>query len=377
MTQSIASNQITVDYSYDKWRLIQMDNNDPKLIAEATPETGLRYNKYFATTRFLPPTGAISAQDISQVILGWSYETDAWQLGITLSPQLASARNSRWCELVRWSDPDISIYEDEAKAAGQALADVLEIPFRDVPPSSPPKPAPAPLPDLPLSVGIWTLDRVMTSEGLTSRDGELHLVRSQSYVNGKLGRIGWYTLWAVIYTVISIATLTSNLALPNAGTLLPNPQVLPYLGLVAALLLVGMIIQQIMQLLNEPDNIIISPYERSITGRRGRNIRWKVNANNIQSVYASEIVKKREAKPVVYHSELNLHLINGKFQRILVEDEKISNANIDNDFLIKKNRAEGVTPLDTHEITTRLQAFALYVAECLGDLPAWHDLRFK
>jgi len=59
MTQITASNNITVDFSYDKWRLIQQYNGeDPKLIAEVKPKTDFRYNKYFATTRFLPESGA-------------------------------------------------------------------------------------------------------------------------------------------------------------------------------------------------------------------------------------------------------------------------------------------------------------------------------
>jgi len=379
MTKITASNNITVDFSYDKWRLIQQnDGEDPKLIAEVQPEADFRYNKYFATTRHLPEVGQIPSDNISQVVLGWSYETDAWQLGITLSPQLAAERSSRWCELVRFVDPDISVYEHDAKAVGQALADVLKKPFRDVPPATVPAPTPKPLPELPLSVGIWTLDRVMSSQGLTSREGEMHLVRSKSWINDKRRKIAWYGLWVVVYLWVSIATLTSTLALPNAGTLLPDPHVLPYLGIGVAALLVGLIVQQIWLMRTQPDNIIVNPYERSIIARRGRHVRWKISANSIQSVYASEMVKKREKKPTVYHSELNLHLVNRGFQSILIEEDKIDDANLpDVEYVHNKNEGEGVTPLDSHNVETRLQAFALHIAQCLGDLPAWHDLRYK
>jgi hypothetical protein len=379
MAQITASNHITIDFSYDKWRLIQQnDGEDPKLIAEVQPETDFRYNKYFATTRYLPDEGQIAREQISQVVLGWSYETDAWQLGMTLSPQLAAQRNSRWCELVRFVDPDLSVYEHDAKTVGQALADVLKKPFRDVPPATVPTPKPIPLPELPLSVGIWTLDRVMSTEGLTSHEGEIHLIRSKSWINNKLRKIAWYALWVVLYLWVSIATMTSTLALPNAGTLLPDPKVLPYLGIGVAVLLVGLIVQQIWHIRTQPDNIIVNPYERSIIARRGRHMRWKISANGIQSVYASEVIKKREKKPATYHSELNLHLVNGSFQPILIEDEKIDDATLPNvDDMHNKNSGEGVTPLDSHTVTTCLQAFALHMADCLGDLPAWYDLRYK
>lgn len=379
MTEITASNNLTIDYSYDRWRLIrQTEGEEPKLIAEVRPDSDFRYDKFFATTRQLPPTGEIARSDISQVVLGWSYETDAWQLGMTLSPHLAADRNSRWCELVRFVDPDLSVYEYEAKAVGQALADVLGKPFQNVPPTATPAPEPVPLPDLPLNVGIWKLERVMTSAGLTSREGEVHLIRDKSWVSEKIRKIAWYLLWVVVYLWVSTATMTSDLALPNAGTLLPDPHVLPYLGIGVAVLLVGLIIQQIWQLRTAPDNFIISPYERTITARRGRNVRWKTSANSIQSVYASEVVKRREKKPTVYHSELNLHLVNGSFQKVLVENEKLTEATLpDVDDLSFKQHGESVTPLDSHSVSTRLQAFALYIAECLGDLPAWYDLRYK
>jgi hypothetical protein len=379
MTKITASNNITVDFSYDKWRLIQQnDGEDPKLIAEVQPESDFRYNKYFATTRHLPANGEITSDSISQVILGWSYETDAWQLGITLSPDLASERNSRWCELVRFVDPDISVHEHDAKAVGQALADVLKKPFRDVPPTTVPEPEPIPLPQLPLDVGIWTLDRAMSSQGLTSHEGEIHLTRSKSWINEKIRKIAWYALWIVIYLWVSIMTLTSTLALPNAGTLLPDPHILPYIGIGVAVLLVGLILQQLWLIRTHPDNIIVNPYERSIIARRGRHVRWKITSNNIQSVYASEVIKKRDKKPIIYHSELNLHLVDGKFQSILIEDEKMDDVTLPNiEYVQNKNGDEGVTPLDSHVMTTRLQAYALYVAECLGDLPVWYDLRYK
>ena len=379
MTQITASNHITVDFSYNRWQLIQQNNGEePRLIAEVQPNADFRYDKYFATTRLLPDEGHLSRDDISQIVLGWSYETDAWQLGMTLTPKLAGPRNSRWCELVRFVDPDLSVHEHNAKTVGQALADVLGKPFRDIAPSTTPAPEPVPLPELPLSVGIWTLDLVMTGAGLTSRQGEVRLTRSKSWINEKLRKILWYLLWVVIYAWVAVATLTSKLALPNAGTLLPDPQILPYLAFGVIALLVGLILQQLWQIRSEPDNITVSPYERSITARRGRNVRWKISANSIQSVYASEMVKKREKKPVVYHSELNLHLVSGDFQRILVEDEKLKDATLPLiNSMSEKPRSEGVTPLDSHNVTTRLQAFALHVATCLGDLPAWYDLRFK
>jgi hypothetical protein len=379
MTQISASNHISVDYSYDKWRLIQeIEGEDPKLIAEVQPNLGLRYNKYFATTRQLPPTGEIAIADISQVVLGWSYETDAWQLGITLSPTLAQERDSRWCELVRFVDPDVSVHEYDAKRVGQALADILKKPFMDVPPSTPPAPDPIPLPDLPIEYGIWTLERVMTNDGLTSREGEVRLTRGSSWMTGKLRQVAWYGFWAVVYTWVSMTTITSDLALPNAGTLLPDPSILPYLGMGVAVLLLAMILYQLWVINREPDNIIVSPYERSIIARRGRNVRWKINANNIQSVYVTEVVKKREKRPAVYHGEVNLHLLNGSFQVVLVEDEKDDSATLNGgDFVETKAHGEGVAPLDSHRVETKLQAFGLHIAEYLGELPTWHDVRYR
>lgn len=378
MTQITVSDHIVVEFGTGSWQLLRRsDAVEPKQIVGVQEDARFRYNTFFATTRGLPDEGEIPRRAIREVALRWSYKTEAWQLGIRLAPKLAAGRADSFCEVLRFIDPNRIAYEDEAKQAGQALADALGKPFVQSEPLLSPPPEPIPLIPLPIAVGIWRLQGGESSPAQTA-PGELQLQRAKSWQRAKVRQLLWYALLAVVYAWVAAATLSSDLALPNAGTLIPNPQLLPYLGIGIMLLLLGMIAYLLWQLRRDPDTIVISSYERSITARCGQDLRWRIHANNIQSIYVSELVKKHRRRPAVHHSEINLHLVSGRFQRVIVETEKLHDA-----FLPKISEQAaleappGVSLLHPPQVSTALQGAALHIATCLGNLPVWYDRRFK
>ncbi|MCE2471863.1 MAG: hypothetical protein J4G18_08180 [Anaerolineae bacterium] len=366
MTRIAVSANSLVDYSTDRWRLIKVDDRKaPTLVLEAKRGAPLRFDAYFAASRDLPESGEILETDLGQVVLGWSNESESWQLGLTLSPEISLARSSRWFEILRFTHPDPAQHEETASRLGKALAQALDIPFASTEAGieAEPEPEPIPLVDLPLSLGMWRLQPA--DDG-----GELRLLREKRWLQGRLRQIAWYGLWTVVYLWVSIATLNSELGLPIAGTLIPNPAWLPYLGLVVAALLALAIGRQILIILREPDALLINPWERTVGAWRGDKQLWKVKAGGVQSVYASEIVKKRGRRPTILHGEINLHLLDGSFLSLMIDREKIVDALLPgNDPTAEKKRIEGVHVLEPAEATTALQAAAIHIALNLGELP--------
>ncbi len=398
MTRIAVSSNSLVDYGPDQWRLIQVDDPAaPKLVLEAKAGAPLRFSGYFAVSRDLPEAGEILKADLGQVLLGWSSESSSWQLGITLSPEISLARSSRWFEALRFTDPDPEVFEERATQLGQALARVLDLPFASAAAAGldeAQEPAPSPLVDLPLELGMWRLQPLSSKGG---NDGELELARDRRWLRGKLRQIAWYGLWTAVYLWVSIATLTSELGLPNAGTAIsfpsqipgvgqvleslnvaPGAAWLPYLGLAVAVLLALLILRQVWIILREPDAIIINPWEKTIIAWRGGLQLWRVNAGAVQSIYASEVVKKRGRRHTVFHGEINLHLLDGGFMPVLIDADKITDGFLPGlDPQEQKNRSDGVNPLEPDEVETALQAAAMHIALCLGDLPVWHDRRLR
>jgi hypothetical protein len=373
---AISANTL-VDYSPERWRLIQVDDRaEPKLIVEAKTGLPFRYNGYFAVSRDLPEAGEILPADLGQVLLGWSNETSSWQLGITLSPEISLARSSRWFELLRFTNADAAVHETKAIQLGAALSNTLGIPFTSTTPLEvEPEPEPVVLEPLPLGLGLWRLEE---AEQKRSAHGELRLVREKRWLRAKQRQIAWYGLLTAAYLWVSITTLTSELGLPIAGTLIPNPAWLPYLGIAVALLLLLAIIRLLLIVRREPNTIIINPYEKTISAFRGNQQLWKVNAGSLQSIYASEVVKKRGRKPTVFHGEINLHLLDGRFMPVLVDNEKIVDALLPGrDPAAEKERLPGVHVLEPEAVSTALQAAALHIGVCLGELPVWYDRRLK
>lgn len=376
MTRIAVSANSLVDYSPDRWRLIKVaDPKAPKLVLEAKRGASLRFDAYFAASRDLPESGEILQADLGQVILGWSKESGSWQLGLTLSPEISLARSSRWFEILRFTHADPAVHEEEATRLGQALAQALGIPFAstDAGIAAEPEPEPIPLVDLPLHLGMWRLQPADENG-----EGELRLLREKRWLQSRLRQIAWYGLWILIYLGVSIASLTSDLGLPIAGTLIPDPSWLPYLGLVVAGLLALAIARQVMIILREPDALRINAFERTMSAWRGDKQLWKINAGRVQSVYASEVVKKRSRRPTILHGEINLHLLDGSFLSLMIDREKIVDALLPgSDSAAEKKRPEGVLALEPAEVTTALQAAAVHIALGLGELPVWYDRRLR
>ncbi len=378
MTRIAVSSNSLVDYSPDRWRLIKVeDPQTPKLVLEAKRGAPLRFDAYFAASRDLPESGEILAADLGQVVLGWSSESESWQLGLTLSPEISLARSSRWFEIFRFTHPDPALHEEKAARLGRALAAALGIPFASTEAGikAEPESEPIPLVDLPLHLGMW---RLQPADENSAGNGDLRLLREPRWLRGRLRQIAWYGLWTAVYLWVSIATLTNELGLPIAGTLIPNPAWLPYLGLVVAALLVLAIARQVLIILREPDALVIQPWERSVGAWRGNKQLWKVNAGRVQSVYASEVVKKRGRRPTIFHGEINLHLLDGSFLPLLIDREKLVDALLPgSDPAAEKKRPEGVLALEPAEAATALQAAAIHIALSLGELPVWYDRRLR
>lgn len=370
MTQISAAENLIIDVAPDRWRLIHNgQETSPRVIAEAAYEKPFRYIAGFGRTRRLPAEGALPVDYIREVVVGWSAQDEAWHLGLLLARDLAEARGSRWCELARWPDPDQTVFAALAREAGETLAQTLNRPFDLIRPRGvAATPEPPPLPELPVVAGVWTLNAAPAESGSSA----LIFTRARRWVTSRLMRGLWYGFLAVVYVGLSVATLQTDLALPNAGTMLPNPELLPYLGLAVAVLLVGMIIAILYELLTQPDRVIVDPATRSIAAYRGTGERWRVPLDRLQAVYVTQVVNRRGKKRTLYHGELNLHMVDGAFKKAL---EQLDQEDIEAEVHVPAQ--DGVFALDRFTVQSPLQAAGLHIAESLGGLPCYYDQRTR
>ncbi len=367
MTRISAAENHIIEMNPDSWRLITVSETGLETpIFEAKPGEPLRYSTEFSGSRRLPNTGELPLNFVWQIILGWSNEDESWHLGLLLARDLADARGSRWCQIAYWPDPDTNVFNGLAQDAAQGLAQTITRPFNLIP-ARKPKVAELPLPDLPTEIGLWRLER-------TGEHG-IQMIRSPRWVASRLMRMAWYVFWIVVYLILSIATLNTELALPNSGTMLPNPELLPYLGLAAAGVLFLMTLYLLYEILTRPNRILISDAERNITALHGEAARWSMDSKDLQSVYVTQVINKRGAKRTIYHGEINLHLGSGDFHRIVQqsqheEDVAAYSAN-------GTNPEEAIYPLSSGQIMSELQAAGLHISKALGGLPVWYDQRTR
>ena len=382
MTNVSAADNLQIDYSPQVW---QIRNGDQAPMVYADLQ-GLHYNERFASTRRLPPTGLLTHGQSLQVIAGYQRTDESWHLGVVLDADLTAARGSRWCELAHWPDPDMTNFVDVAQSAGRGLATVLNVPFRLVEPRpvetavpvEPIKPA-TPLPDLPLTAGLWTLqhaNQINEKIGFDAQGDQLVFVRSKTWVNRHYRRMIWHSIWAIIYLWLSLVTIRGDTALPNAGTIVPDPHVLPYMGVVIAFGFVISVFYHAYRIRTVPNLIVVDPSSRTVSAWQGRNHRWSRSLSNVQSLYVSESLRQRSTKSNnAEHGELNFYLESGAFSHILVQGEGESDA-VPPTSENTGPRIEAVRPLTNDDVTSSLQAMGLYMAQAFG-LPAFYDRRVR
>jgi hypothetical protein len=104
---------------------------------------------------------------------------------------------------------------------------------------------------------------------------------------------------------------------------------------------------------------------------------WQIPVNEIQSVYVSEVVKKREDPPNTEYGEINLHLGGGKFHFVLEQEDPQDNEDIPQPEQAIHYKQSEIRELTRDGVYTALQAANLYIADTLGDLSVWHDLRVR
>ncbi|MCU0464548.1 MAG: hypothetical protein MUF38_08240 [Anaerolineae bacterium] len=352
-TRIPADHGISIDAHPDHWQV----SRDGVPVFVAGVDGLVRLDADFAVVRRLPANG-LPVSAIRQVVLGWSPRLKSWQLGVLFTPEFAEQRGNRWLELAVWHDPDGQAHLTPAEQAGEALAALLGLSFRLIPPlvEAPP------LPPLPITFGDWQVE---------SYDGGLRFNRLGSWARVRYNRIFWHTLSALAFTAVSVLSLTVELGLPSAGTLLPLPQLLPYMALGVVAILVALIARNVLELRDTPDRLVVPASGGTVTGYRSGQRRWEVSSNDVQGVYVTEVAQQSGSRRLIQHVEVNLWQPDGSFAHLLTSETEYEVA-------VPKPKADTpreVTPLSEANCHTPAQAAALYLSKALGALPSYYDPR--
>ncbi|MBN1563244.1 MAG: hypothetical protein JXA10_05360 [Anaerolineae bacterium] len=314
----------------------------------------------FAKARNLPGNGQLEPADIARVVVGWAPESRNWHLGILLAPKPQNNFQQHWCGLASWpSGPSNESY-DQARRAGLALARVINRPFQLVP-------APEPLPPMsgetqPItstqemraisaaaiaaSNGVGTYEQAAPRPVTPPVTSPLTPPRAQpvveplpaikhrkppfnfeewtmreikrGYVWGRRGR--WLVsavLRAAGYGVLALLFLLLGIGTQTRGLAAVEPGWLPWLGMVVAILLVGLAMRALWSVVVMADVVIDMPrQEARCQGRFFGQPTWRVSFDQIAYVLISQTPirpegRDKQAKPMNTSQDVWLHIYDG------------------------------------------------------------------
>lgn len=269
-------------------------------------------------------------------------------------------------ETIPAAAPPVRSYEMPT-AASYSGAQSYEAPAAQAPVYAPPAddsqpiPQPIPQPALPLKFELWTLKQADPMR--------VELVLAKSWTRGRLMRILGNVVWLVIFILLTVTTLT-------AGIALPRPEILVYLGIAAIILLTVNILYNLLKTFTTANRIIFEP--EGVRWQRGKRIKKAIPADQIAEVYVSHVLSKvgkrgkAALERALHHGEINLYLLDGEFESVLVQTQTDEMIPVTDDPI----NEESVEPLTVYNARTRLQAAALKMAQVLN-LPAEYDKRMR
>lgn len=323
MKQIAADGNRVIEFADQEWRLITRNGiGTSKVLIKVEPGEPIQYSTSFAMMHRLTESKNLNS-DIRQIILGWSQQDAAWHLGLLLNQELSERRGNPWCNLATWQmlDGNGTTYPQEGIAeAAQQLGELTGIPvniiggkIKGTTPASESVTEIEPIP-LPLVSGEWSLN---------ASDSTLTFRRAKSWINGRYFRIAWYAFWVIAFLLVSVATLTVPLGLPNAGLILPYPDLLPYMGIIVSVIISALVVKNVREIANTPNRIVYD--SETLSGYMNNKLCWEIPVKEIQSIYVTQIVRSRRNTYLVEYGEINLMLMNGTFTRLIYQEEEHHN----------------------------------------------------
>ena len=143
-----------------------------------------------------------------------------------------------------------------------------------------------------------------------------------------------------------------------------------------AVLLGVLVIGNVIHTLVAIKAIVIDPTSRSISAYSGKKQKWQKAVPDVQSVYVSEMVKKKSNDPTIEHGEINLHLGGGNFFHVMQQGQAETNDTAPRGTNKPQREADAIMPLSRDMLHTHLQSMGLHIAEAL-QTPCWYDMRVK
>lgn len=322
-----AANNLTIELGPTSWRLFngQVSPEQPDQPAPLVEVQGstIRYTPGFGQARRLPTDGALPAQAVARVIVGWAPESQSWHLGLLLAPKPETGGKPRWCGLATWPNAPAASHLVQAKLAGQSLARIIDRPFHLIaaPDSAAvPRTETQPLQrTLPITPGLTPITPAIPVKPPPFTFEDWTLIAAASGLVWKR-RTRWKVAAAVrvvLFLVVGGLFLVMGVGTQTRGFAMVEPRWLSPAGLVLGVFMIGLAIYHAWKLATAR-TIVFDPQARVVRSRRSliSKTEWELPFDTVAYVLVSQTAPRaqghvRSDQPVQIAQDAWLHLYDG------------------------------------------------------------------
>lgn len=358
------SDLLSVEMSPDSWRIVQDQAEGRRLAAQITVDS---------SEIVLADGASIATAQVTEVVLGWVPDQDAWQLGVFVR----ESDSLSWYEFAKWHD------RSAARRAGSALSRLINRPFRfvggdvaqsneisqDTQPSlgtAPLKPViTRDLRPLPISMGDWILRP--SAEGMVWQLTGMWQFRH-------VLRVVFFIVASAIFVLLGVGSLNSGLADVS-------PEFLPWVAFVVALIL----------LYSAGENLWILIMRRQIVVDEGHHeirceralthlVSWRVPYDEVDYLLVSQEAANPQGRrsrkdPMRIAQDAWVHVFTqDETFRLLAEVSEVEGESWEWEAVRRRDASSERLKLDLAEYDTPLHHAVMQTAKRLS-VPAYVDIR--
>jgi hypothetical protein len=387
-----AAHNLTITIESGSWQLLNgtyhPDRAGAPVSLLAAQPGQITCSRAFAQARQLPADGTLVPADVARIVVGWAPESQNWHLGLLLAARPETDFKMRWCGLASWPRGQETDYVNQARQAGQALANLIDRPFHLIPPAqrqvnnlseTQPQQATVRLDDDDIEANIEAAVELVPPP-YEFEEWVMQAVPKGYVWQRRSQWVAMAGLRAVFFAVLAGSFLVLGFGTQTRGLAPVEPRWLPWMGIGVAVMLIVNALRQAWLFLSVTD-VIVDTTTREVRSQSRfiTRVQWRAPFDRVAYVLVSQsparsLGRKGTDSSVAVAQDVWVHLYDGQEFHQIATLGRVEGTSRLWDVVRRTQKTRGRRPLRLARYNSPAHQAAQVMAQAIGSR-VWLDIR--